>query len=151
MTDSTQPCTETILVVSTETALRELIRVVLRMNGYRVLEASNGEDALHLIESPAASVHLVLTDRSGPDLSGQKLAELVRSTYPAVKALLLSERIDANDAHEWAFRRSVTILPKPFNVEDLEQAVRETLDGCCPLRNPCKSQPHEAALSWTIP
>lgn len=151
MTDSARPYSETILVVDHEPALRELIRVVLRMNGYRVLEAGSGSAALRLIESFPASIHLLLTDRLRPDMDGQKLVERVRSTYPEMKAVLISERIGASDVDGWAFRTGITFLPKPFNVEDLERTVRETLDGYCPLHDPRESLHREAALSWTLP
>lgn len=151
MADSTRPCSETILVVDDEPALLELIRVVLRMNGYRVLEASSGRDALRLIESPPVPIALLLTDVRMPGMNGRELAERAQQCTPGIKVLLISGYTEEADFYDWASAAGVVFLPKPFNVEDLERTVREALDGYCPLRASPESSPREAALSWTIP
>ncbi len=151
MTNPPPPYSETILVVDDEPALLELIRVVLRINGYRVLEASSGRDALRLIESSPVPIHLLLTDVRMPGMNGRELAERAQQCTPGIKVLLISGYTEEADFYDWASAAGVVFLPKPFNVEDLERTVRETLDGYCPLHSPRKPQIHEAALSWTIP
>ncbi|TAJ09830.1 MAG: response regulator [Nitrospirae bacterium] len=151
MTDPAPPYSETILLVDDEPAVRELIRVVLKMNGYRVFEAAGGEEALRLLDSFSEPIHLILTDVQMPGMTGRELTERAQQRAPNIKVLLISGFINAADFHEWAVPTGVVFLPKPFNVEDLERTVRETLNGYCPLYRPCEPPPHEAALSWTIP
>lgn len=151
MTDTAYPRSETILVVDDEPALRELIRVVLKMNGYRVLEAGSGQEALRILASSPAPVHLMLSDVLMPDMNGQELAEQAHQRYPETRILLISGCTGTSDFYDWATQAGVVFLSKPFNVEDLERVVREALDGYCPLYKSCDSQLHEAALSWTIP
>jgi YesN/AraC family two-component response regulator len=118
------------------------------MNGYRVLEANSGQEALHLIEADPDSVDLLLTDIIMPDMNGQELAERTHRLHPEIKVLLISGYTDRSDFHEWAARLGVVFLPKPFNVEELERTVREVLDGFCPVHEPPLPA---SALSWTIP
>ncbi len=151
MTGPSPLCSETILLVDDEPAVRELIRVVLKMNGYRVLEAAGGDEALRLLDSFPEPVHLIVTDVQMPGMTGRELTERVQQRSPDIKALLISGYTNAADFHEWTVPTGVAFLPKPFNVEDLERTVRESLDGYCPLYKPCEPPPHEAALSWTIP
>lgn len=151
MTAPPPPNSETILLVDDEPAIRELIRVVLKMNGYRVLEASGGEEALRQMDSLSEPIHLILTDVQMPGMTGRELAERAQQRSPDIKVLLISGCTSEANFHEWAFPRGVVFLPKPFNVGDLERTVRETLDGYCPLHKPCGPPPHEAALSWMVP
>lgn len=151
MTDLPPPCPETVLLVDDEPAVRELIRVVLKMNGYRVLEAASGEEALQLIGSSPAPIHLILADVRMPGMTGQELTEQARQRNPEIKVLLVSGYTNEANFHEWASLRGVGFLPKPFNVEALERAVREALDGYCLRHKPSKPQVHEAAISRTIP
>ncbi len=151
MTNPPPPYSETILLVDDEPAIRELIRVVLKMNGYRVLEAAGGEEALQLIESFPMPIHLMVTDVRMPGMDGRELTERAQQRNPEIRVLLISGYTDEADFHDWASPTGVVFLPKPFNVEDLERTVREALDGYCPLHKPRKPQIHEAALSWTIP
>ncbi|MBM4134710.1 MAG: response regulator [Nitrospira sp.] len=151
MTDRPPPCPETILVVDDDPAIRELILVVLKMNGYRVLEAASGEEALQLIGSFPAPIHLILADVRMPGMTGRELTEQARQRTPEIKVLLISGYTNEANFHEWASLRGVGFLPKPFNVEDLERTVREALDGYCLRNTPSKSQLHDAVISRTIP
>ncbi|MFM8551433.1 MAG: response regulator [Nitrospiraceae bacterium] len=151
MTDTQPFRSETILLVDDEPALRELVRVILMVDGYRVLEAGSGQEALQILESSPTPIHLLLTDVLMPGMDGQELAERARRRDPELNILLISGCPGKSDTYEWASRIGLAFLPKPFSVEDLTRTVRETLDGRCPIHKPCEPKVHETAPAWTIP
>jgi two-component system cell cycle sensor histidine kinase/response regulator CckA len=112
---------ETILLVEDEEGVRALARKVLSMKGYEVLEASDAEAALTLLERHAGPIHLLLTDVLMPGLSGPELAARVVARRPEVKVLLMSGYSDS------AAAGSAELLQKPFSPEALARKVRETL------------------------
>jgi len=133
VTDTSPHRSETVLIVDDEPAIRELLRVVLRMNGYRVLEAAHGQDALRICESFAGPLHLLLTDILMPGMNGKELAQQIQRLRPELKTLLISGYIGALELQDWLSRPGVAFLPKPFNVNALEQKLRELLDAHHPL------------------
>jgi two-component system cell cycle sensor histidine kinase/response regulator CckA len=74
--------TQTILLVEDEESLRELAHTLLHANGYRVLEASNGRDALEIASKYQGTIHLLLTDYIMPGMNGRALAEKLTGTRP---------------------------------------------------------------------
>ena len=86
--------TEKILVVEDEEDVRKLAVTILRKQGYRILEASNGGDAFLICEEGKESVHLLLTDVVLPRLNGPDLARRLMYFHPRMKVLL----------HFWIYR-----------------------------------------------
>jgi CheY-like chemotaxis protein len=83
--------TETVLLVEDEPLVREIASHVLHEQGYTVLEAGNGEDALRIIHGDAgAPIDLLVTDVVMPQLGGKVLAERVMTAYPSIKVLFVS-------------------------------------------------------------
>jgi PAS domain S-box-containing protein len=111
---------ETVLVVEDEVVVRALVREILEEDGYRVVEAAGGRDALALLEEGHA-VELVLTDVAMPDLGGLELAEEVARLLPGCPVIAMSG--SAAEARE-----GVRFLQKPFTHETLTRAVRDALD-----------------------
>ena len=117
---------ETILLVEDEDLVRRLEREVLEQSGYRVLEASNGADALAVARAHLGVIDLLLTDTVMPQLNGHELAEELRARRPEMKILFTSGY--AADAIHRVLEPSIAFLPKPFTPTSLGRKVREVLD-----------------------
>jgi CheY-like chemotaxis protein len=120
--------TETVLVVEDEPAALELVAEVLRESGYQVLVASNGDEAVSVAVRARAPIHLLLTDVVLPRLSGQIVAERVRTTHPRVKVLFMSGYTDDAISHHGVLQPGVALLQKPFTPDELSRRVGEILD-----------------------
>jgi PAS domain S-box-containing protein len=121
--------TETLLVVEDESAARDLVAEVLREEGYQVLVAGDGEDALSLATRAKAPIHLLLTDVVLPKLSGAAVAERIRVTHPRIKVLFMSGYTDDAISHHGVLQPGVALLQKPFTPGELTRRVGEILDG----------------------
>jgi PAS domain S-box-containing protein len=120
---------ETILVVEDESALRVMVRGILKRYGYRVLEAANGQEALQLAEKNHQTIDLLLTDIVMPGgLSGQELANRLQCRHPTLRVILTSGY--TMEIPESALRNhgSVRFLSKPYHPARLAKTVRECLD-----------------------
>jgi CheY-like chemotaxis protein len=120
---------ETVLLVEDEAALRRLSRRVLAQFGYTVLEAPDGEEALHLAEAYHGPINLVLTDVVMPRLSGRDLAERVLASHPEARILFMSGYMDDAVVQEGLQTQSVALLRKPFTPYALAARIREVLDA----------------------
>jgi len=108
-----------ILLVDDEPTIRDITRMVLEGEGYFILNAADGEEALLLSRTFPGTIHLLLTDVDMPGLTGLQLIEQLREERPATRVLLMSGRVDI--AAEQAF------LPKPFGPDAVKARVREML------------------------
>ena len=121
--------TETLLVVEDEPALRDLARTVLLAQGYEVLSASNGQDALHVAhEHKGSPIRMVITDVIMPMMDGRVMAERLKTTDPDLKILFMSGYPDDVFARHLVFEPGVEFLPKPYSPATLARKVRELLD-----------------------
>jgi CheY-like chemotaxis protein len=121
---------ETILVVEDTDDIRRMICQILLQHGYRVLEASNGQEALEVCNSYGDPIHLLLTDVLMPRMDGGELAEHVRRMNPRLPMIFMSGY--AEDAVVRRAACSSVFLAKPFTSVTLTQKVREVLDGTKP-------------------
>lgn len=120
---------ETVLLVEDETAVRRTARRVLERNGYQVLEARHGADALLLWEERDGAVDVVLTDLRMPELGGGELLQQLRARRPTLPAVLMSGYVQEPMEGVLAGGVPVQTLDKPFTPAELLSAVREALDG----------------------
>jgi CheY-like chemotaxis protein len=122
--------TETVLLVEDEDALRALGREALGMQGYIVIEAANGREALDIFAAHANHVDVVVTDVIMPQLSGVDLVEKLRARVPELKVLFISGYTDRTDEIE---RSGYRLLHKPFSPDQLVKAVADTLRNGAPV------------------
>ncbi len=121
--------TETLLVVEDEPSVRHLARGVLEAQGYEVLSASNGQDALHVArEHKGSPIRLVITDVIMPLMGGKVMAEWLKTTYPDLKILFTSGYTDDAIAQHGVLEPGVAFLPKPYTPGILARRVRSMLD-----------------------
>jgi DNA-binding NtrC family response regulator len=119
----------TVMLVEDEDALRALGREALRMQGYTVVEAANGRDALDIYTAHANHVDLVVTDVVMPQLSGVDLVDKLRSQAPGLKVLFISGYTDRTDEIEQSGYR---LLQKPFSPDQLVKAVGDAIASDAP-------------------
>jgi CheY-like chemotaxis protein len=115
---------ELILVVDDERAVREMISLGLTTQGYRVLTAANGADAIALFERQAKEVRLVLLDTDMPVLDGKATIPLLRACTPTVPIVLMSGEVDTNSSTD-----ALPQLVKPFQLDELLRTVATQLDS----------------------
>src|SRR5262245_46209475 len=118
---------ETVLLVEDEDAVRVLAREVLRRNGYVVLEARHGIDALRIAERHPDEIHLMITDLVMPHMSGSELAKRLSTARPGMKLLFMSGYTDHDVMHR-DLTPGATFVQKPFTPEVLARKVRHVLD-----------------------
>jgi CheY-like chemotaxis protein len=122
--------TETILVVEDEKSLRTLAVRILKHSGYRVLEASDGPEALKVWLEHYREVDLLVTDIIMPGgLSGGKLADQLRAEKPGLKVIYMSGYSGEVAGTGLNLRDGRKFLQKPFSPAKLVQTVREYLDA----------------------
>jgi PAS domain S-box-containing protein len=124
-----QEGTETLLLVEDEDAVRALVRNVLREKGYRILEASRGEEALELAEQFGGPVDLLVTDVVMPQMNGRELARRLTTLLPRIKVLYISGYADNAVWYQGGLDSGGAFLQKPFSPEALARKVREVLGG----------------------
>ena len=88
---------ETILLVEDEAIVRELTVQILESDGYQVLEAMNGTEALRIAGEHGAPIHLLLTDVVMPGMNGRELANELRLHHPDMRVLFMSGYDDQPD------------------------------------------------------
>jgi two-component system, cell cycle sensor histidine kinase and response regulator CckA len=119
---------ETILVVEDAEPLRKLATMFLRGNGYQVLAAADGDEALRLAAENAGTIDLLLTDVVMPKMNGRVLANQLVSSHPGMKVLYMSGYTNSFIAVRGALEEGIHLLYKPFTEEALTRKVRELLD-----------------------
>jgi len=123
---------ETILVVDDEEPVRTVVAHALRRNGYQVIVAENGGDALLVAELHEGVIDLLLTDVVMKRLDGIKLAERLRLARPSIKVLLMSGYSDDLTSRLGLLEPTAPFLQKPVTPETLLRKVREVLDAAAP-------------------
>ncbi|HKE87545.1 MAG TPA: ATP-binding protein, partial [Vicinamibacterales bacterium] len=120
------PNTKTVVVVDDQDEVRSLMGVMLRRQGYGVLEAASGVDAIRMIESHPGSVDLLVTDVMMPGMGGRELYDYLSARHPAMKVLFVSGYTEEASQTRTP---GTTFLAKPFLLDTLAKKVREILDA----------------------
>jgi PAS domain S-box-containing protein len=119
---------ETVLVVEDEENVRRLVAEVLEGQGYEVLEASGGEEALQIMEGYGGRVDLILTDVVMPGMSGRELGKRSVERWGMVKVLYISGFFDEERVPLNVLEEGMNYVQKPFTIDALTRKVREVLD-----------------------
>jgi PAS domain S-box-containing protein len=118
---------ETILLVEDEAALRESISTYLGLHGYKVLEASNGAQAVDIANQHAGSIQVLITDIILPKLAGAEVAREVARTSPQAVTLYMSGYTDREIVEFDPTSLTTGFLQKPFALQTLLQRLREMI------------------------
>ena len=122
------PQTTTVLVVDDEPEIRKLVTAMLTRNGYRVLSADTGQNAIRLFKSNP-EVALLLTDVVAPGMSGPMIADEIAALRPDIKVLFMSGYDSTQVVQRYVVEKGYSLLVKPFSMIQLEQKIREVLGG----------------------
>jgi nitrogen-specific signal transduction histidine kinase/CheY-like chemotaxis protein len=120
--------TETILLVEDDPLVRSLTVRVLHQQGYHLLEAANGHEALAFIQQYGKEIQLLISDLVMPGISGKALAEQFQAVHPQIKVLFISGYTDHIISHHGLLEGGVHFLQKPFLPVKLARKVRDVLD-----------------------
>ncbi|MFC1628188.1 response regulator [Gemmatimonadota bacterium] len=120
---------ETILLVEDDEPVRTLAHSVLKQQGYTVLVAGSGPEALAILEEQDAPVHLILTDVVMPGMNGKILFTTAAERNPKLKVLFMSGYTDNVIANSGVLDEGVAFIQKPFTIQALATKVREVLDN----------------------
>jgi signal transduction histidine kinase/ActR/RegA family two-component response regulator len=123
------PGTETLLLVEDEDLVRSAVRETLIAAGYKVLEATNGEEALALWAAGASEFDLLLTDVVMPRMGGPELVRKLADAGSQVRVLFMSGYTDRAIVHQGVLDPGTEFLQKPFTAAALMRKVRAVLDA----------------------
>jgi len=118
---------ERVLLVEDEPWVRQLVRDVLELNGYTVLAASSGQEALEISRGDPRPIDVLLTDVVMPGMSGRALAETIRASRPKVRTIFISGYTDDAVLRRGVSTRDATYLQKPFTPVELTRKLQEVL------------------------
>jgi signal transduction histidine kinase/FixJ family two-component response regulator len=125
---------ETILVVEDEAGVRELACQFLRVKGYTVLDARDGEQALEIAGRHSGTIHLLLSDMVMPRMNGGDLACKLKRARPDIQVAFMSGYSEFTRADKGQEFPDAPILQKPFSPASLVGIIREALAKASPTR-----------------
>ena len=128
-TDHLPKGNETVLLVEDDSSLRALAARVLRYQGYKVLEATNGHEAIGVArENTQERIHLLLTDVVMPYMGGRELVKRMKTLHSEIRVLFISGYTDHAITFHAGLKPGTPFLQKPFSPTALAKKVREVLD-----------------------
>jgi two-component system cell cycle sensor histidine kinase/response regulator CckA len=127
---------ETVLVAEDERAVRRLVKTALEEQGYRVLSAVDGDDALRILSKLGDQIDALLTDTVMPRMGGRELARQARLRFPSLPVLFMSGYLGNDVEERGLLEPGVPFVQKPFSTEELAQRVRAVLDEARSVAQP---------------
>jgi len=115
---------DTILLVEDEEPVLEIVRNLLGLNRYLVIEARDGFQALAICQDYPDVIHLMITDIIMPQMNGIELAKRACVLRPAMKVLFMSGYVPEYLQQQHGFNDHMVLLRKPFDLEDLVLKMR---------------------------
>jgi len=120
---------ETVLVVEDEPAMREVTRRILARNGYEVLTAASGRDAIEIATGRPGGIDVLVSDVVMPQMLGKETAERIRALHPAVKVLFMSGYTEGVLDTQGVLEAGVNLIEKPFTEASLLAKLREVISA----------------------
>jgi CheY-like chemotaxis protein len=120
--------TETVLLVEDEEGVRKLVQGILVRQGYNVLEATSGEEALEVMHEHTGKIDLLLSDVVLVGMSGRELSERMRIQMPTLRVIYMSGYTDDAIVRHGVLTESAEFLQKPFSSDILLRKVRAVLE-----------------------
>jgi two-component system, cell cycle sensor histidine kinase and response regulator CckA len=117
----------TILLVDDADRIRELIRMILRNNGYTVLQAKDGNACLKIAQEYSGPIHLLLVDMFMTGMNGREVADHLRASHHQIKVLFMSGYSNKMVQSHGGLDPGFHFITKPFTAETLLRKVSETL------------------------
>jgi two-component system, cell cycle sensor histidine kinase and response regulator CckA len=127
---------ETILLVEDEESLRKLTSLMLGRQGFRILTARNGDEALAICRREGGEIHVVLSDMVMPQMSGQQLAAKIREQYPKMKFVFMSGYTEHAVVNQLLLDSDAVFISKPFNAAELAGKLQQVLGSIAPPCDP---------------
>jgi signal transduction histidine kinase len=127
-----KPRGETVLVVEDEAALREVTKRILTRNGYQVITAASGPEALAFADGFPGEIHLLVTDVVMPNMLGKEVAERMRAVKPGIEVLFMSGYARPVLASQGRLDPNVALVEKPFSEASLLALAGQVLNGHFP-------------------
>ena len=115
----------TVLIAEDDPALRELISNRMRTEGYEVLEAANGEEAVAIASRHKGDIRLLLTDVIMPKLRGPELASRLRLKFPGPKVIYMSGYTESALVQDGMLERNTVLPQKPFTVKKILEVIHQ--------------------------
>jgi len=119
---------ETILVAEDEEGVRRMVKATLERQGYRVLTAANGSDAIRVAAEKQGPIHLLVTDMIMPQMNGRELVDELARKRPGIGVLFISGYAESSLQTQGPNGEEMNFLQKPFPPSTLLSSVRKILD-----------------------
>jgi PAS domain S-box-containing protein len=123
------PTGETVLIVEDEEALREVTKRIFTRNGYHVITAADGPEAVDIARHHDGEIHLLVTDVVMPHMLGKEVADEMKTIKPDIEVLYMSGYARPVLASQGRLDPGVALVEKPFSETDLLNMARQLLNG----------------------
>jgi two-component system cell cycle sensor histidine kinase/response regulator CckA len=123
------PKGETILVVEDEEALRDVARRIFARNGYHVITAASGPEAIEIVRTYQGDIHLLVTDVVMPHMLGKEVSERIRTIKPDIAVLFMSGYARRVLTSQGMLEPNVALVEKPFTEGELIGVAAQVLNG----------------------
>jgi PAS domain S-box-containing protein len=140
----------TLLVVEDQADVRRLALSILRLQGYRLLEAENASRALAVSDGHSGAIDLLVTDVIMPGMNGRELADRLVAKRPGMKVLYISGYSGDALSRQGCLEPGTEYLPKPFSPNELSGKVREVLRTAAPARRTVLVIDDDSAVSGLL-
>ncbi|MBI4617159.1 MAG: PAS domain S-box protein [Planctomycetes bacterium] len=127
----TDRATETVLLVEDEELVRAVVHDALAQQGYDMLVATGGAEAIELAANGSRPIHLLVTDMVMPQMGGRELARRLSASRPGLRVLYMSGYADPAASGDGLLSPRAAYLQKPFTPDEIARKVREVL-GAAP-------------------
>ncbi|MEA1980734.1 MAG: response regulator [candidate division Zixibacteria bacterium] len=121
-----------VLVVDDDETIREMISKILSLNGFQVVLASDGFEALNLLEQNR--IQIVITDMKMPEMDGMELIGLIKKSYPDIKNIVMTAFGDIYTIKDAMMKGADDYITKPFNSHEINIIVERAYWNITPQK-----------------